>query len=142
MRIPRVPVSSSLQKWHDRSWGERWLLLEAVPWLGLSRLARLILPFNRLSPFLCQHMAESGQNLDATAMARAQSIGWAVRAVARLTPWESACLVQAMAAKRMLRRRGIPSTLYLGLARDESRELEAHASASMRSTFAHGQVRP
>ena len=84
-------------------------------------------------------MAESGQNLDATAMARAQIIGWAVRAMARRTPWESACLVRAVAAKRMLRRRGIPSTLYLGLARDESRELEAHAWLRCGSHLLAGQ---
>ena len=35
------------------------------------------------------------------------------------TPWESACLAQAFAAKAMLRCRGITSTLYLGLAKNE-----------------------
>ncbi len=41
--------------------------------------------------------------------------------VARISvnvPWESKCLVQAMAAQRLLKFYGIPSTLYLGVGRD------------------------
>jgi hypothetical protein len=37
------------------------------------------------------------------------------------------CLPQAMAAKWMLRRRRTPSTLYLGLRREEKTSLTAHA---------------
>jgi hypothetical protein len=50
------------------------------------------------------------------------------RVVGRNLPWENTCLVQAMAGQWMLRRRGLPGKLYLGLARDlESGELLAHA---------------
>ena len=103
------------------------MLLEAVLWLALARLGLLILPFHRLAPWLGAHMAQTGRALDTRAEGLAQEVGWAVRAVARRTPWESACLAQAIAAKAMLRRRGLPSTLYLGVARDEARRLTAHA---------------
>ena len=47
--------------------------------------------------------------------------------VSKYTFWESQCLVKAIAAMRMLEKRGIESTLYLGTAKDESGELIAHA---------------
>jgi hypothetical protein len=51
-------------------------------------------------------------------------VAWAIGAAARRAPWRSECLEQAIAAKAMLRRRGIASTLYLGMARDP---VTAHA---------------
>lgn len=56
-----------------------------------------------------------------------RKVAWAVHKVSGYTPWESKCLVQAIAAKRMLKSRKIVSTLYLGVARNHSNELKAHA---------------
>jgi hypothetical protein len=39
--------------------------------------------------------------------------------------WRSKCLEQGLAAKAMLRRRGLPNTLYVAVAREVA--LEAHA---------------
>jgi hypothetical protein len=47
--------------------------------------------------------------------------------MSRYTIWESQCLVKAIAAMKMLEKRQIESTLYLGTAREESGELIAHA---------------
>ncbi len=56
-----------------------------------------------------------------------KEIRWAIRAVSRRLPWTSRCLVQAIAGKRMLQRRGLASTLYLGVDRGEVKWLDAHA---------------
>ncbi len=45
----------------------------------------------------------------------------------RNMPWQSKCLDQAIAAHQMLRRRGVPSTLYLGVAKEGDSALSAHA---------------
>ncbi len=47
--------------------------------------------------------------------------------MSRHTWWESQCLVMAIAAMKMLDRRGIESTLYLGTARDADGKMIAHA---------------
>ena len=47
--------------------------------------------------------------------------------MSRYTFWESQCLVKAIAAMKMLERRQIESTLYLGTAKDEKGKLIAHA---------------
>ena len=112
-----------LRKFLARSRSERLLLLEAAGWLAVSRLAVLLLPFRRIAPRLGQHMIESDFESSDDALSR--NIGWAVEAAARHVPWQAVCLPQAMAAKAMLRRRGIDCTLYLGVVTDE--ELKAHA---------------
>ena len=47
--------------------------------------------------------------------------------MSRYTFWESQCLVKAIAAMKMLEKRQIESTLYLGTAKDETGNMIAHA---------------
>jgi len=51
----------------------------------------------------------------------------AVTAACRYVPWDSKCLDQALAAKKILNKRGLPCTLYMGLIQDENHEMSAHA---------------
>jgi len=106
----------------------RGLLLEAVFWLGLALLALRLLPFRQLAPHLGIHRYETPATILALlAAASALTITRAVQRAARNPPWECQCLVQAVAGKAMLRRWGLPSTLYLGIAKDEDANLFAHA---------------
>lgn len=58
---------------------------------------------------------------------------WAVRVsrvvnrIADKTPWESKCLVRALAAQRILKRRNVSTTLYLGVGKDDNMKMIAHA---------------
>jgi hypothetical protein len=72
-------------------------------------------------------MAESPYIDTEDQLAVAARIGWAVRGLGQRLPWMSQCLVQAVAATWMLRRRRIPCTLYFGLAKDPEAHLKAHA---------------
>lgn len=54
-------------------------------------------------------------------------VGDAVRRAAAYLPWHSLCLPQAMAARLMLQRQKILSTLYMGVDKNEQGELVAHA---------------
>ena len=49
-----------------------------------------------------------------------ENISEAINIMSRYTFWESHCLVKAIAAMKMLERRQIESTLYLGTAKDET----------------------
>jgi Transglutaminase-like superfamily len=57
----------------------------------------------------------------------AEAIVWAVSAAAARTPWRSTCLVRSLAGCAMLRRHGVPSVVYLGVAKDASGRLVAHS---------------
>lgn len=91
------------------------LAAEALAWLALARLAVVALPFRALARGLGARRAETPA--EAPYPPAARRVAWAVAAAARRAPWRSQCLEQALAAKAMLRVRGVQSTLYLGVAR-------------------------
>lgn len=59
--------------------------------------------------------------------AEAARVAWAVEVVSRRLPMTDNCLVRAVATLSILRRRGLPGELRLGVARETGREFEAHA---------------
>jgi hypothetical protein len=107
---------------------EKLLLVEALLYLGLSRLALLVVPFRHIARRLGrQFPPEAVPPSTDSASPGTRQVAWAVEIMARRTPWESACLAQAMAGKFMLRRRGVPSRLSLGMRKDASGKPTAHA---------------
>src|ERR1700677_4123349 len=103
-----------LRKFLSRSWPDRLLLLEALAWLTLAKMLIHGIPFRWLAARLGRRMAQSPETVGEPERALARRVGWAVEAVARPSPIQFACFPQAIAAKWMLRRRGLSSTLYLG----------------------------
>ena len=103
------------------------LYLEATFWLGISRLAILILPFRWIVPFLGTHMASSDENDENGDRKTKVSVARAILTMTCHLPWECKCLVQAISGKMMLSRRKIPSTLYLGVSKKDNGDLNAHA---------------
>jgi hypothetical protein len=117
-------------------WRDRALLLEAGTLLALARLVVLLVPFRLTSRLLGHRMAETPRD-ELPGTDRLQRMTWAIGAVAARTPWRSKCLEQALAAKVMLRARGIPSTLYLGVARSDGATGPFDAHAWLRSGTIH-----
>ena len=99
------------------------LFIEAVFWLGLARLAVLMVPFRFIAPLLGRHKADTPEQ---SMPGPLKQISQAVNIMSRHLPWECKCLAQAIAAKMILKRKGFSSTLYLGMARDE-KKFKAHA---------------
>ena len=54
-------------------------------------------------------------------------VAFAVPIVAARVPWRADCLVQALAAQHWLWRKGIPTTLHVGVHKEIPAEFEAHA---------------
>lgn len=101
------------------------LFLEAFIFLARARYLKL-LPFEKVAPSLGK------QSLETTTAASQnvrliKDISSAVETASKYTFWESACLVQAIAAIRMLNRRKIETTLYMGMSRDDKGKMIAHA---------------
>jgi hypothetical protein len=102
------------------------LFVEALLYLGWARIL-VHLPFSKVAPSLGVPMQETSDlPMDANRMALRQ-ISSAIDIMSRHTFWESKCLVKAIAGMKMLSRRQIESTLYLGTAKDESTKMIAHA---------------
>lgn len=115
------------KKWWHRSWGERLLLFEALIYLALARVLVSRVPFGRFAHRLGQPDAPPVAHMPAAQQLQARRVGAAIRSISRHVPWHNTCLMQAIAAKAMLQRRRVSSTLYLGVARTNDQQLEAHA---------------
>lgn len=57
----------------------------------------------------------------------ARGISRVVNRICNKTKWESKCLVRALTAQRLLKQKGIASTMYLGCGYDENGKMVAHA---------------
>ncbi len=101
--------------------------------LAATRLAVRWLPFERLERLLGRRLVETSNDLSEGQLQRVRTVAEAIRVVSPHTVWTSNCLPQAIAAKLMLHRRGVASTLYVGAAfrsptgPNSRRELGAHA---------------
>lgn len=112
----------------------RALLFEATAWLLLARLSLLCISFPRLAAHLGTVVAPTDPRARAAASAAsrdaaqlAAEIGWAVTRAARHVPFRAVCLPQAMAARLMLRRRGVASVLHFGARTGQTKPIDAHA---------------
>jgi hypothetical protein len=94
--------------------------------LGVMRAALLMRPFKQLTRNLQQSKEPpSLPKPDMEQKRRAEQIGKAVSRAAAHTPWQSACLVQSLAVRKMLQRRRIPGLFYLGVSKEDG--MKAHA---------------
>ncbi len=145
---------SSFALWSPRVWYARWrtyrswsgtqrrLIREAYALLCLYRFLVFVLPFWFLTPRMGWYMAETlQQRLAIPVQDQADAIAWAVRRMSVYTPRTSTCLVQALAAQNMLKRRGLGSTLYLGMVPggQSATGTEAHAWLRCGTSYLTGQ---
>jgi len=95
------------------------LVLEAIVRLTLAKLMLRGLPFREVAHLLTRAPVAriSSQSPD--------QIRWAIRAAVRRLPWKSVCFDQAIAAQRMLGRRGISADLVYGV-RKQGAGFDAH----------------
>jgi hypothetical protein len=109
-------------------WFEKALVFEALAWLGLMRLAVLTLPFKRISTWLGSEGASSPDTrLPEQEAKTAILVARAIQRIQPFTPWDSNCLAQALTARRMLTRRGLVCTTYLGATIEGQKGIVAHA---------------
>lgn len=105
---------------------DRRLLVEAGGALLFGAVVAL-LPLRLYAGWLGRQDADP-PDADTIQTEQVRRIGWAIRTIAGRVPFRSDCLPQALAARVMLGRRGLPVTVVFGAAlRDEA--LKAHAWA-------------
>jgi len=116
-----------IARYMHRSRPDRRLLIEALALLCWARLLIRVVPFRWIAPHLGHPMALSPVDVDEAHRQIALRVAWAVQAVANHVPLGFVCMPQAIAAKWMLRRRRLQSTLYLGLKQQKELGTTAHA---------------
>lgn len=108
------------RKWTAwRSYGlrEKLLVLPSLALLGTARLMIGLLPFRAYAGLFGQpcKTAQAHASVAPNRRHRVRAIGRAVRMSAKITPWTSLCLVQAICACSLLRLSRVPYTVHFGV---------------------------
>jgi hypothetical protein len=110
---------------------ELGFLAEAAAALITARITLATTRFShyarREGGFVAPDLARSNASATAELMELTKQIGWAVRSAANNLPFNMVCLPQAMAARSMLKRRGIGSVMHFGTGWEKDKPLFAHA---------------
>jgi hypothetical protein len=119
---------------------DRGLLVEAAAWLAGARLGLSLLPFLTLQRMLASLSQRVALPADCASAPTAR-VAWAITAAARHLPLRSTCLVESLAARAMLQRRGIDCALRLGVRRAaDPSPFAAHAWLEHHGAVVLGQV--
>lgn len=110
-KIYRIPLNQKV------------LLVEAICFLIGSKLLLMLLPFR-----FCKHLFRKNEGLQKQANVQLlKEIRIAVERANKIAIWSNVCLVKSFTARLMLQRRGIASSIYLGVSIKDGKELAAHA---------------
>lgn len=95
-------------------------------WASVFRPCILFIPAKYMKKFYGIEGEESPMDENEATYWQASRIAHHVNRVSSHTPWESKCLVRALTAQKLLTRKKIASTLYLGVGR-KGGKMVAHA---------------
>jgi hypothetical protein len=127
-----------LHRFIGRDLADQALLLKALVLVIGVRLGLWLLPFRVLHRMLGWLSGKrSSPRPDAEAFS--EKAAWAVTAAGRYVPGATKCLVHALAVQVLLKRRGIPADLRIGVVKDEAKGLQAHAWVESRGVVVVGE---
>lgn len=127
-----------LQKFFLLPRDDQLLFFQAGFLLMVIRLALWLLPFPDLIRLTARRKRPRNSPLHDDP-ARVNKIAWAVKSAAPCIP-RATCLTQALAAQSLLKSRGIPAELRIGVAKDERGQFQAHAWISIDDRIIIGEA--
>ena len=119
-------LSTLTRKWRSLwayGWHERLLIIPVFCILALGKAMIFCLPFRKYVWVFGEKSSGEHHALNSNQQKRARSIGKTVRMVAKLTPWQSLCLPQAIAACLLLRTYRIPYEVHFGVMSNTTKDL-------------------
>ena len=117
---------------------EQRLLARALFVVWMIRLVLWLLPLRAVRQ-LVSRVTRASRRAGPQSRLPATRIVWAVSAAGRFVPAPT-CLSQALAAQVMLGRNGYPVRLRIGVAKDRSGTLEAHAWLEDQGSVVFGEL--
>jgi len=109
----------------------RRVLVGSALGITRARLEAKMIPFRRIVQSLA--LGDENERVGReTPFDELEAVGWSTAVLSARIPWCRNCLAQAVAAKRYLNRKRIPSTLFLGVSTEATqggslKAIEAHA---------------
>lgn len=127
-----------IKKYSQLSASDKILLFEASIILIIIKLLIRLLPIRFYKKIFGKQNSEPEIQVSENQSHTLYKISQAIVRSRKVIPWKSKCLTEAIAAKIMLRKRGIASTLFLGINKDEDKMI-AHAWLRCGNTYITGR---
>ncbi len=126
IRCRRIP--EKFKKFMALPYRKKLLFFEALMFQFIAGLILKLVPFRKIPRLFALPSHSALRNFVATApRLTSQEIKQAIIITGGLSPWKNKCLVQSLAARWMLNRRGIHSQLSLGVTIGHDKKIIAHA---------------
>lgn len=106
---------------------DKKIVIECIIYTGLYRFILLFYSFNRIAPMMGKHRTSSPMEINEEDMVLCRKVGAYILKVSRSVPWKCECFVKALVVQRILAKRSIATTLYLGVKRDRNNDIQGHA---------------
>jgi hypothetical protein len=140
-RTNLAKLPEAWRRFRALSGGDRRLVAEAAVLLCLASPGLVILPFPVLRRLLDQFGRSQVLAAGRLPANNVRRISWAVTATARRLPVSTSCLVEALVAGAMLRRRGCACELRFGVRTPQgTSDLAAHAWIEHEGVVVMGQL--
>lgn len=117
---------------------EKWALTEATFFLIIIKGMIMLFPLRWYKNLLGVQNATLNFTPDNLTMKVILCVSRAIVRSRMIIPWKNQCLTEAITAKLLLRRRGVKSTLFLGVNR-ENNKMTAHAWLCCGAVFVTGK---
>lgn len=117
---------------------EKLLLIEATFFLFFIKMMIMLFPLRWYKSILGVQNMRSEFLPDSAALRIILIVSRAIVRSRKIIPWENQCLTEAITAKILLRNRGVKSTLFLGVNR-ENNNMTAHAWLCCNNVFITGK---
>jgi ubiquitin C-terminal hydrolase len=115
---------------------EKSIIPEAFFQLSIARIRVSLFPSHKYLPKSSQ--LTSPVFISNEKINKIRTIANVVNGLSTRTPWLSTCLVKVIALHKMLSKRGIQHTIHIGIKKNMSKELNAHAWLSVSSEIVTG----
>lgn len=120
-------MSTKLARFFQINHSERFLFLKGGFIGTFFSIIIFLSPFSWYSRKLGALGEVSSTEINAELMLKIKSIEKVMLRVKRYFPWRIKCLALALTAKYLLKELNIPSTIYLGVAKENPEKIIAHA---------------
>ena len=106
--------------------GEKWMTITVYFYVAYYRLCLLLVPMPRIEKMIGVRGAESEAEETLENIKLAKLVGFHVNRVTAHLPLKRKCFVRALSARKILMKRGVNTTLYLGVGKEDG-NMVAHA---------------
>jgi hypothetical protein len=127
MMLELSRLNNKIKTFISIPWVSKILLLEALMYSAVARSVIVFIPFKKYKKYIGIPNQETPLEIESQKYHIINAVSWAVHIITSRTPWQSKCLVQALTAQQMLKKRKLSTTLYLGVNKENGKDLNAHA---------------